>query len=308
MERVAAGEPRTHPGEDGIHLPVRRAAGGLAGRVRRRRTGGRSRGAAERALRAPRESHVGLPQPPHAQKGAFSKVFEPPEALRLARRLDFCSTRKHGSWLNLAENELSAMTRQCLRAGGPACWGRAGGNRRLGNGHERGLDRRRPVDAARRKFKSMHSRSVSWPSTRTVNAGYQQARSADQVKTFRRPQSRCRRSTGFVPDTQGGLPLPTDGPGRSNAYRERRFHPRSGPLDGQCNRSDRRREFPAPRSIPVRECGISDRVLEMEGKPTTYRSPIPLGLLHLAGPCFGNYPARTLENQKHPCRVHIDHS
>ena len=66
---------------------------------------------------------MGLPQPPNDQKGVFSKVLEPPEALRLARRLDFCSTRKHGSWLNLTENELSAMTRQCLRAGGPACWG-----------------------------------------------------------------------------------------------------------------------------------------------------------------------------------------
>lgn len=66
---------------------------------------------------------MGRPQPPHAQKGAFSKVFEPSEALRLVRRLEFGSTRKHGNWLHLAESELSAMTRQCLRVGGPACWG-----------------------------------------------------------------------------------------------------------------------------------------------------------------------------------------
>ena len=36
----------------------------------------------------------------------------PPE--ELVRRIEFCHTPKHGSWLNIAENELSAMTRQCL--------------------------------------------------------------------------------------------------------------------------------------------------------------------------------------------------
>ncbi len=30
------------------------------------------------------------------------------------RRLEFCYTPKHGSWLNIAENELSCLTRQCL--------------------------------------------------------------------------------------------------------------------------------------------------------------------------------------------------
>ena len=29
------------------------------------------------------------------------------------RRIEFCYTPKHGSWLNIAENELSSMTRQC---------------------------------------------------------------------------------------------------------------------------------------------------------------------------------------------------
>ena len=32
----------------------------------------------------------------------------------LVRRIEFCHTPKHGSWLNIAENELSAMTRQCI--------------------------------------------------------------------------------------------------------------------------------------------------------------------------------------------------
>src|SRR5262249_25287677 len=47
-------------------------------------------------------------------KGAFYEAFEAEQARRLARRLDFCHTPKHGSWLNIAENELSAMTRQCI--------------------------------------------------------------------------------------------------------------------------------------------------------------------------------------------------
>ncbi len=47
-------------------------------------------------------------------KGAFYEAFEPERARRLARRLEFCYTPKHGSWLNIAENELSSMTRQCL--------------------------------------------------------------------------------------------------------------------------------------------------------------------------------------------------
>ena len=47
-------------------------------------------------------------------KGAFYEVFEPQRARQLVRRLEFCYTPKHGSWLNIAENELSAMTRQCL--------------------------------------------------------------------------------------------------------------------------------------------------------------------------------------------------
>jgi hypothetical protein len=35
----------------------------------------------------------------------------------LIRRIDFCHTPKHGSWLNIAENELSSLTRQCVAGG-----------------------------------------------------------------------------------------------------------------------------------------------------------------------------------------------
>jgi hypothetical protein len=47
-------------------------------------------------------------------KGAFYEVFEPERARSLVRRIEFCYTPKHGSWLNIAENELSSMTRQCV--------------------------------------------------------------------------------------------------------------------------------------------------------------------------------------------------
>ena len=42
------------------------------------------------------------------------KAFGPAEALRLARKLELIHTPKHGSWLNIAESELSVLTRQCL--------------------------------------------------------------------------------------------------------------------------------------------------------------------------------------------------
>lgn len=42
-------------------------------------------------------------------------AFEPAEALRLRKRLEFHHTPKHGSWLNPAECEISALDRQCLR-------------------------------------------------------------------------------------------------------------------------------------------------------------------------------------------------
>jgi DDE superfamily endonuclease len=40
--------------------------------------------------------------------------FPPPEAHRLFSRLEFHYTPKHGSWLNMAEIELSVLSRQCL--------------------------------------------------------------------------------------------------------------------------------------------------------------------------------------------------
>ena len=42
------------------------------------------------------------------------ETFKPEEARRLARRLEIHYTPKHGSWLNIAEIELSALTIQCF--------------------------------------------------------------------------------------------------------------------------------------------------------------------------------------------------
>jgi len=50
------------------------------------------------------------------------EAFAPAEAKRLADKLEIHYTPKHGSWLNMAEIELSALQRQCL-------------NRRLGDRH-----------------------------------------------------------------------------------------------------------------------------------------------------------------------------
>ena len=93
-------------------------------------------------------------------KGAFYEAFEPERARRLARRLEFRHTPKHGSWLNVAENELSAMTRQCvsgrrfgdietLRAETSA-WSRDV------NGRQKGVDWQMKVDDARAKLASVY--------------------------------------------------------------------------------------------------------------------------------------------------------
>jgi len=93
-------------------------------------------------------------------KGAFYEVFEPQKARQLVQRIEFCYTPKHGSWLNIAENELSSMTRQCI------------GNERFGdietlreataawstdvNNTQRGVDWQMKIDDARCKLTSVY--------------------------------------------------------------------------------------------------------------------------------------------------------
>lgn len=97
--------------------------------------------------------------------GAFYEAFEPEQARELVRRIDFCYTPKHGSWLNIAENELSAMTRQCING------------RRFGdiemlraetaawasdvNNTQRGVDWQMKIDDARYKLASVYPKIKS---------------------------------------------------------------------------------------------------------------------------------------------------
>jgi hypothetical protein len=92
--------------------------------------------------------------------GAFYEVFDPERARALVRRLEFCYTPKHGSWLNIAENELSSLTRQCvsgrrfedvktLREETKA-WSEDV------NATQRGVDWQMKIDDARTKLKSVY--------------------------------------------------------------------------------------------------------------------------------------------------------
>ena len=97
-------------------------------------------------------------------KGAFYEAFAPAAAREIVQRLDFRHTPKHGSWLNIAENELSSMTRQCIE------------NRRFGtirhlrteasawgqhsNDKQRGVDWQFKVKDARVKLKSLYPKII----------------------------------------------------------------------------------------------------------------------------------------------------
>lgn len=93
-------------------------------------------------------------------RGAFYEAFPAEIARELVKRIDFHHTPKHGSWLNISENELSSMTRQCLK------------HRRIGdidalrkqieawanrtNTKQRGVDWQFTIGDARSKLKSIY--------------------------------------------------------------------------------------------------------------------------------------------------------
>lgn len=93
-------------------------------------------------------------------RGAFYEAFEASKAREFVRRIEFHHTPKHGSWLNIAENELSSMTRQCI------------GTKRMesiemlrtetsawannSNEKQRGVDWQFTIEKARVKLKSLY--------------------------------------------------------------------------------------------------------------------------------------------------------
>ena len=93
-------------------------------------------------------------------KGAFYEVFEPERARSLLRRIEFCYTPKHGSWLNIAENELSSLTRQCVSgrrfADIPTLREETSAWFTDVNATQRGVDWQMKIDDARIKLKSVY--------------------------------------------------------------------------------------------------------------------------------------------------------
>ena len=92
--------------------------------------------------------------------GAFYEAFPPARARALVRRLRFCHTPKHGSWLNIAENELSSLTRQCVsgRRFGVlvALQSEIGAWSNDVNTTQRGVDWQMKISDARGKLKSLY--------------------------------------------------------------------------------------------------------------------------------------------------------
>jgi hypothetical protein len=102
-------------------------------------------------------------------KGAFYEAFDPETARAVLSRLEFHYTPKHGSWLNIAENERSSMTRPCLK------------DRRFGrieelrnetiawhsaiNHRQRGVDWQFRIEDARVKLRTVYPKLVMWRST-----------------------------------------------------------------------------------------------------------------------------------------------
>lgn len=97
-------------------------------------------------------------------KGAFYEAFDPETARAIARRLEFRHTPKHGSWLNVAENELSSMTRQCVTSRRFATidllrWETAAWQYHS-NARQRGVDWQFKVDDARIKLKTIYPKII----------------------------------------------------------------------------------------------------------------------------------------------------
>ena len=93
-------------------------------------------------------------------KGAFYTAFPPELARAYIKRINFCYTPKHGSWLNVAECELSCLTSQCLsdrRIGElPLLQSEIGIWADKTNAKQRGVDWQFKIDDARTKLKRLY--------------------------------------------------------------------------------------------------------------------------------------------------------
>ncbi len=93
-------------------------------------------------------------------KGAFYETFHPERARQYVRRIEFHHTPKHGSWLNIAENELSSLTRQCVskRRFGDIATLQAEASAWASdvNSTQRSVDWQMKIDDARCKLKSVY--------------------------------------------------------------------------------------------------------------------------------------------------------
>jgi hypothetical protein len=98
-------------------------------------------------------------------KGAFYEAFPPEQARSYVRRLEFTYTPKHGSWLNIAENELSSLTRQCLRGRRlgdlPTLQAETTAWHQASNAKQRGVDWQFQIADARGKLKNLYPKIVS---------------------------------------------------------------------------------------------------------------------------------------------------
>ena len=90
---------------------------------------------------------------------SFYEAFEPAEARRLAERIECVYTPKHGSWLNIAEVELSVLSRQCLGGRIPDRWTLVRGVaawQRERNQEQKGVDWQFTTADARIKLKRLY--------------------------------------------------------------------------------------------------------------------------------------------------------
>ena len=78
------------------------------------RLGNRSRSTSGYALCGLRASDNRLRQSQHAHQRSVLRSVRTGPCAGYIKRINFCYTPKHGSWLNVAECELSCLTSQCL--------------------------------------------------------------------------------------------------------------------------------------------------------------------------------------------------